>query len=83
MLIIKEVAKRQGISLEELSKKLSINRVTLSRTINGNPTLKTLEGIAEALNVGVIDLFDSDTSETIYAKRDGKFVPVGTLNRDK
>lgn len=82
MLIIKEVAKRKGVSLEELAEKLDINRVTLSRNINGNPTVKTLEGIAEALGVEVRDLFESDTQDTIYVKRDGQFVPVGKLNRD-
>lgn len=81
MLIIKEIAKRKGVSLEELAEKLGINRVTLSRNINGNPTVKTLETIAEALEVEVRDLFEGKSSETIYIKREGQFVPVGKLER--
>lgn len=55
---IKETAKEKGITLEQLSTILGINRVTLSRTINGNPTIDTIQRIADALEVDVIDLFE-------------------------
>jgi len=57
MLRIKEVAKSKNISLEQLADILKINRVTLSRNINGNPTVETLSKIATALEVEISELF--------------------------
>ena len=57
---IKEIAKQQGSSLGELSEKLGIARESLSRAINGNPTLDTLVKIADALNVHITELFEKD-----------------------
>ncbi|WP_046745004.1 helix-turn-helix domain-containing protein [Kordia zhangzhouensis] len=59
MLRVKEVAKSKNISLEQLANILQINRVTLSRTINGNPTVETLTKIANALDVEISELFSS------------------------
>ncbi|KAB8151624.1 helix-turn-helix domain-containing protein [Kordia sp. TARA_039_SRF] len=59
MLRIKEVAKSKNISLEQLADILKINRVTLSRNINGNPTVETLSKIATALEVEISELFIS------------------------
>ena len=57
---IKEIVKQKGISMGELSEKLGIARESLSRAINGNPTLETLNNIAEALNVHITELFEKD-----------------------
>lgn len=57
---IKEIAKQQGSSLGELSEKMGIARESLSRAINGNPTLDTLVKIADALNVHITELFEKD-----------------------
>lgn len=54
---IKELAKSKGLTLNDLAKKMDINRVTLSNMINGNPTVSTLSKIAESLNVPVSELF--------------------------
>ena len=54
---IKELAKRKGLTLNDLAKNMDINRVTLSNIINGNPTVSTLSKIAESLNVPVSELF--------------------------
>lgn len=61
---IKELCKAKGITLGELADKMSIKRESLSRAINGKPNLETLEKIAEALNVKVVNLFE-DSSGTI------------------
>lgn len=82
MLRIKEIAKRKEITLEQLANKLNINRVTLSRSINGNPTIETLNKIANVLDVEVVELFvpaKNNKTETIYVNREGSFVPVGEL----
>ncbi|MFK8301523.1 helix-turn-helix domain-containing protein [Capnocytophaga stomatis] len=87
MLKIKEVAKSKGISITELAEKLGITQVTLSRTINGNPTIETLLKIANVLEVDVRDLIEPTTSTDttpLYIKDDnGNLVEVGSLNKDK
>lgn len=59
MLIIKEVIKKKGYSVTSLAEKIGMTQVSLSRIINGNPTVETLEKIADALDVDVRDLFNS------------------------
>lgn len=54
---IKEIVKQKGMTMGELSEKLGIARESLSRAINGNPTLDTLSNIANALNVHITELF--------------------------
>lgn len=55
---VKEIAKAKGIQMQQLADTLGINRVTLTSTINGNPTIGTLEKIAAALQVDFIELFE-------------------------
>ena len=54
---IKEICKEKGILMETLAGILSIHPNSLTRNINGNPTIETLEKIADALNVPVVELF--------------------------
>ena len=53
---IKKICKEQGITLQELADRLKINRVSLSASINGNPTLSKINKIADALGVPVHEL---------------------------
>ena len=57
MLKIKELIKEKGYTVEEIAKKMGVKRESLSRAINGNPTLDTLQKIADALDVTVPELF--------------------------
>ena len=84
MLEIKQVIKEKGYSVTSLAKKIGMTQVSLSRIINGNPTVETLEKIANALDVDIKDLFNSTNdsdAETIYVNRDGNFVPIGELKK--
>jgi len=54
---IKEILKFKGLTMLDLSNILMINRVTLSNSLNGNPTLETLKKIASALEVNLSELF--------------------------
>ena len=55
---IKQVCKAKGLNMNELAKMLSINPVSLSSAINGNPTVGWLEKVADVLGVEVADLIE-------------------------
>lgn len=59
---VKELCSEQGITLKELSEKMGIKPESLSRALNGNPQLSTLENIAKALKVGVAELLTGGRS---------------------
>lgn len=48
----------RGWSHKRLAKEMNIMEAALSRALNGNPQLKTLERIAKALDVSIKSLFD-------------------------
>ena len=45
---------------------MNIRAESLSRAINGNPSLSTLQNIAEALNVPVSELFAPEPEGNVY-----------------
>lgn len=55
---IKEIAKKKGISLSELSEKCGMAQSTISNIVTGksSPALETLERIAIALGVSTVSL---------------------------
>jgi len=55
-----EICKQKGITQKELAKKIGMSAVGLSKAINGNPTIQTLDKIADALGLNVWDLFVQD-----------------------
>lgn len=61
---IKEVIKSRGKSVSSLALEMGIKQESLSRAINGNPTLETLQRIADTLNVEVWELFVERPSES-------------------
>lgn len=90
MLRIKEVAKSKGISITDLADRLGVKQVTLSRTINGNPTIETLRKIAAVLDCDVRELItptkdQGQTTQTpLYIKNEGGgLINVGTLDIGK
>lgn len=54
---IKEVAKSKGMTMAQIAEKLGINPITLSQSLNGNPTLSRLTEVANVLGVDVSELF--------------------------
>ena len=65
---IKEVIKEKGLTVSQLAEIMGVKQESLSRTINGNPTLETLHKIANALNVPVGDLFERSDNYMICPK---------------
>lgn len=59
ILRIKEILKSKDMTINDLASQMNISRVTLSNMINGNPTLETLQKIAQHLNVDFLELFSS------------------------
>ncbi len=54
---IKDVAKSKGMTMAQIADKLGINPITLSQSLNGNPTLSRLTEVASVLGVDVSELF--------------------------
>ncbi len=63
MLKIKEIAREKGYTMQQLADKLGIVRDTLTRQTRGNPTIGTLQKIADVLEVDITELFDTATVE--------------------
>lgn len=59
---VKELCAERGITLKELAEKMDIKPESLSRALNRNPQLSTLENIAKALGVGVAELLTGGRS---------------------
>lgn len=62
---IKEVIKERGMTITELADKMSINRVNLSNMVNGNPTVETLNKIADAIGCPVTELFEQPKKDGV------------------
>ncbi len=73
---IKEICKQKGLTLQQVAEAMGVNRVSLSNSINGNPTIGTLEKIAAALGVEVVDLFAPQPTNTITCPHCGKPIKV-------
>lgn len=65
MFRIKDILKEKNMTMAELSEKLGIHRVTLSQNLARNPTIDTLQKIADALEVPLACLFVENYTELI------------------
>lgn len=68
---IKEIMQEKGVSSVVLAEKIGVSKVTVSNLINNKtmPSLKTMEDIANALEVPMWQLFASP--EEVQPKKDG------------
>ena len=57
---VRKICKEKGLSIAGLAEQMKINKVSLSKAINGNPTIGTLQKIADALGVPLISLFSAN-----------------------
>lgn len=62
---IKQIVREKGITMAKLADEMGIHPVNLSSSLNGNPTLSTLNKIAEVLGVEVADLFERENKPTV------------------
>lgn len=61
---VKDLIKQKGMTMQQFAEMLGVTRDTLTRNINGNPTLETLERIANALGVDIAELFVKNTPDS-------------------
>lgn len=69
---IKELIKEKGETIQSISEKIGVNRVSLTNSINGNPTVDTLEKIASALDVSIAEFFEKTSNDSIICPNCGK-----------
>lgn len=69
---VREILKEQGITTKELAERMGISQSGLNQSISGNPSVRVLTNIADALNVPVWQLF-ADPSE-IQQEPNGNFI---------
>ncbi len=83
MLRIKEILKEKGLTQKELAEKIGVSRISIVKTIAGNPTVDTLQKIASALNVPIVKLFDNkEESNTIKCPNCGEQINI-TVSESK
>ena len=61
---VRMLCRKQGITMRQLAEKMQIAPESLSRAINGNPQLSTIQSIATNLNVEVADLFKTSLDQS-------------------
>ena len=77
---IKLAIKNHGLTSIEIANRMNINRVNLSNIINGNPTIDTLNRIANAIGCDVSELFDNPKNESnLTCPHCGKEIKVGLI----
>ena len=79
---IREICKEKGMLMESLAGILSIHPNSLTRNIKGNPTIETLEKIAAALNVPVVELFEAPASGSIICPKCGTSIELTAKSKD-
>ena len=59
-LIVKKLCRDKNLKMSELAERIGITPESLSRSINGNPQLSTINDIANALEVDIRTLFSNE-----------------------
>lgn len=76
---IKRVVKEHGYTLSDVAQNMGITRVTLSQTISRNPTINTLQRIADVIGADISDFFtdgkvNNDDAAHIVCPHCGKHI---------
>lgn len=78
MLRIKEILKSKGMTAKELAGIMGVSEASLSLTIKAgaNPSLQTLQRIADALGMSVPELFEAPKEGVITCPHCGKPIAI-------
>ena len=83
-MIISKVIRQHGFTIEQVADKLGIKRGSLANMIGGNPTVETLQKIADAIGASRSEFFadeDKDTSSSVGSQPSDSEV-VFSVSRD-
>lgn len=78
MLRVQEICKCQGITMQDLAKKMGVTYQALYAAVSGNPTIGKLQEIANALGVEVVDLLGASKEGVITCPHCGKEIKLTT-----
>lgn len=73
---IREAIKSRGLEVRQVAERMGITPVTLSRHINGNPSVDVLQRIADAVGCDIADLFDHANDRTFTCPHCGGVIRV-------
>lgn len=73
---ILELCKERGITQKDLAAQIGMTPVGLAKAANGNPTVDTLEKVADALGVPVTELFVPAPTDTIRCPHCGGAIKI-------
>lgn len=62
---VKRLCKQQGKQMKELAFEMGVDPASLTRAVNGNARLDTIEKIASALHVNIKSLFNQTEEEAV------------------
>lgn len=80
---IKNLIKEKGFTQEQFAQKMGVTRMSLVKTLSGNPSYETFQRIAEALGVEMWELFKSKSEIVEEIEEEKKnTVPCPYCGRD-
>jgi len=60
---VKSIIKEKGFTIEQVAKEMGISRVTFTQNLSRNPTMRTLQRIADVLGCKVGDFFKDENDQ--------------------
>ena len=74
---VKDICREKNILFKELAERIGISDVALRKQVQGNPSIKTLETIADALGIPFVELFEKpEPSNGITCPHCGKPITI-------
>ena len=73
---IKEILKERGILFKELAERIGISDIALRASLSRNPTIGTLQRVADALGVPVTELFMPTPTDTLRCPHCGGVIKI-------
>lgn len=75
---IKEICAEKSITFKCLAEKIGVLPEAISRLVNGgtNPTISTLQAVATALDVDVVELFERKDEVRLFAEYQGERIEL-------
>lgn len=73
---VKEICKEKGILFKDLAALVGVHDVTLRSSLNGNPTIGTLQKVADALGVELLELFAPASGNSFRCPHCGGIIKI-------